>query len=106
MSKECCVLSSEKQDFGALLFSDKRELLRLLVSGIFLLFAFFWKEGPLFWEKLLLLTAYFIAGYPVLCSAAKELWRRHWFDENFLMSMATLGALYIGAFTEAVGVML
>lgn len=106
MSEECCVLSSEKQDFGALLFSDKRELLRLLVSGIFLLFAFFWKEGPLFWERLLLLTAYFIAGYPVLCNAAKELWRRHWFDENFLMSMATLGALYIGAFTEAVGVML
>jgi len=101
-----CALNDEKQSFRTFFFSDKREFLRLLVSGIFLLFAFFWKESFIFWERLFLLTAYLIAGYPVLCRAAKELWRRHWFDENFLMSVATLGALYIGAFTEAVGVML
>ena len=45
-------------------------------------------------------------GRDVLKTAAKNLVRGKVFDENFLMSLATLGAFAIGEFPEAVGVML
>ena len=52
------------------------------------------------------LAAYAILGWQVLLTACKNLTRGHVFDENFLMSAATVGALAIGDFAEAVGVML
>ena len=51
-------------------------------------------------------AAYIILGREVLGTAWKNLTRGHVFDENFLMSIATLGAFAIGEFPEAVGVML
>lgn len=52
------------------------------------------------------LAAYLILGWQVLGTAAKNLVKGHVFDENFLMSIATLGAFAIREFPEAVGVML
>ncbi len=54
----------------------------------------------------LFVAAYLILGWEVLATAAKNLVKGHVFDENFLMSIATLGAFAIGEFPEAVGVML
>ena len=54
----------------------------------------------------LFVAAYLILGREVLTTAAKNLVKGHVFDENFLMSIATLGAFAIGEFPEAVGVML
>ena len=51
-------------------------------------------------------AAYIILGREVLTTAWKNLTKGHVFDENFLMSIATLGAFVIGEFPEAVGVML
>ena len=51
-------------------------------------------------------AAYIILGREVLATAWKNLTKGHIFDENFLMSIATLGAFAIGEFPEAVGVML
>ena len=51
-------------------------------------------------------AAYIILGREVLATAWKNLTKGHVFDENFLMSIATLGAFAIGEFPEAVGVML
>ena len=51
-------------------------------------------------------AAYILLGREVLATAWKNLTRGHIFDENFLMSIATLGAFAIGEFPEAVGVML
>lgn len=53
-----------------------------------------------------LAAAYLILGWDVLKTAGKNLFKGHVFDENFLMSIATLGAIVIGDFPEAVGVML
>ncbi len=53
----------------------------------------------------LLFTAYLIVGYDVLFNAAKGIARGRVFDENFLMSLATLGAFAIGEYPEAVAVM-
>ena len=51
-------------------------------------------------------AGYIVLGREVLATAWKNLTKGHVFDENFLMSIATLGAFTIGEFPEAVGVML
>ena len=50
--------------------------------------------------------AYVILGREVVATALKNLVKGHVFDENFLMSIATIGAFFIGEHPEAVGVML
>ena len=50
--------------------------------------------------------AYVILGRNVIATAVKNLTKGHVFDENFLMSLATIGAFCIGEFPEAAGVML
>ena len=50
--------------------------------------------------------AYVVLGKEIIITAWKNLTRGHIFDENFLMSIATIGAFCIGEFPEAVGVML
>ena len=54
----------------------------------------------------LYLIIYFIIGYDVLFKAIKNIVRGHVFDENFLMCIATIGALCIKEFPEAVAVLL
>lgn len=51
------------------------------------------------------LSSYLIAGLPVLMAALNGLRRRDVFDENFLMAIASLGALLMGEGAEAAGVM-
>jgi Cd2+/Zn2+-exporting ATPase len=51
-------------------------------------------------------SAYIISGTNVLLRAWKNIRRKNWFDETFLMSISTLGAIIIGEFPEAVVVML
>ncbi len=55
---------------------------------------------------ILFLAGYLVLGRAVLFTAAKNLGKGHVFDENFLMSIATLGAFLISEYPEAVGVML
>jgi Cd2+/Zn2+-exporting ATPase len=57
-------------------------------------------------EYLIFGTAYLISGWKVLLSAVRNIIRGQVFDEHFLMSAATLGAIAIGETPEAVGVML
>ena len=52
------------------------------------------------------LIAYVLLGYEVISTAVRNLTKGHVFDENFLMSVATIGAFLIGEYPEAVGVML
>ncbi len=52
------------------------------------------------------LAAYIIMGYGIVWTAVKNLAKGHVFDENFLMSIATIAAFVIGDFAEAAGVML
>ncbi len=54
----------------------------------------------------LFIVAYMILGLEIVWTAVKNLAKGHVFDENFLMSVATLAAFTIGDFAEAVGVML
>ncbi len=77
----------------------------LLVTGY--LFQEPLRQTPYSWaEYLVLLTAYLLVGKEVLWTAFKNLVRGKFFDENFLMSVATLGAIAIHQLPEAVAVML
>ncbi len=84
---------------------DSESLTPLFVgAGLFLLGVLLSKwETP---RLIAFVAAYLILGLPVLKTAVTNLFRGHVFDENFLMSIATLGAFIIGEAPEAVGVML
>lgn len=59
------------------------------------------------WVSLVLYAgSYLLAGWPIVWAAIKDIGRGHVFDENFLMTIATIGAVVIGDYTEAVAVML
>ncbi|NUU95238.1 ATPase [Marinitoga sp. 1135] len=85
-------------------FNRKFEIIRLISAlGIFLT-ALFVKE-PVWLQISLYIIAYLISGGKVLIRSFKNIIRGNFFDENFLMSVATIGAFSIGEFPEAVGVM-
>ena len=66
--------------------------------------AVFLREGV--GGRLLFWCAYLIFGYDVLLRAGRNIVHGRVFDENFLMSFSTIGALYLGEMAEAVFVML
>lgn len=70
----------------------------LFVAGLLL------PEG--LWRWVALIAAYVVAGGEVLLRAVKNILRGQVFDENFLMAVASLGAMLMGEATEAVAVML
>ena len=89
---------------------QKKMLIRIIISAaLMILLHFLPVEGvPLF---LLYLVPYVVIGFDILKKAWKGILRRQVFDENFLMAVATLGALAIGLlktgdYEEAVAVML
>ena len=97
---------------------QKRCLYRILAGAALLIAAmlcdrFVLPSAPLFLRLALYLPAYFTAGYDVLWRAVRNALHGQVFDENFLMTVATVGALCIGflpgaspEFSEAVFVMI
>ena len=93
--------------------SEKRESLKKdiipLIIGI-VIFAAAVISGKLLDIKpltiALYVAAYLILGYNVLIATFKNLKNKNFFDENFLMTVATIGAFALGEYAEAVGVVL
>ena len=84
-----------------------REVLELALGGGLFVLGLVLRQTGLGWSALLVsLLAYVVLGREVVTTAVKNLVRGHVFDENFLMSVATIGAFFIGEYPEAVGVML
>ena len=84
---------------------EKKALARILAAGALLIAA---SLAPLegYWALGAFLVPYIIVGWDVLRKAALNIAHGQVFDENFLMALATLGALALGEYSEAVGVML
>lgn len=84
------------------------ELARLLFGAVLFAAGIFLTHSalPLQLGIATLTVAYLWLGGKVLLTAARNILGGHIFDENFLMSIATLGAFAIGEYPEAVGVML
>jgi Zn2+/Cd2+-exporting ATPase len=98
-------------DHGGGEFSLQREgLLVGLIIGLFVLGSIF--EETLhntpysIGEYLVFIPAYLLSGWTVLTTAGRNILRGQVFDENFLMTIATIGAITIHKLPEAVGVML
>lgn len=84
---------------------QKKELVRILLGGALLITASLLSlDGG--WKLLVFLVPYAIVGWDVLWSAIRNILHGQIFDENFLMAIATVGALVLGEYAEAVGVML
>ena len=84
----------------------KKQLYRIIVSGILLLFSLLVDINVKYINSIIFIVAYLIIGYDILLKALRNIKRGKVFDENFLMSVATVGALCIGNLPEAVSVML
>lgn len=55
---------------------------------------------------LLYIASYILIGYEIVLNAVKKLFKKDMFDENFLMTVATIGAFCIGEYTEGIAVLL
>ncbi len=84
---------------------NKREVIKLILGGLlFALPLLFKLEGTL--RLAVYFIAYIVVGYEVIIIAIKNLLAGIPFDENFLMTVATIGAFAIGEYPEGVAVML
>lgn len=83
---------------------NNHALLKLLIP-IGLFFVSFVIKNEII-KDMVLLIAYIGSGYNVILTALKNIARREVFDENFLMTIASLGAILIGEFSEGVAVMI
>ena len=88
--------------------NEKLNLLKIIAGVIVFIFAFYeeiaGRENK--YSLLIFLVAYLLVGSDVLYKALRNITKGRIFDENFLMSVATIGAIAIGELSEAVGVML
>ncbi len=93
----------QSHDHGSRLF--KRDVARLSVGGLIFLAALTLSLSPTL-ELAFFLVSYVIVGGGVVKRAVKNILRGQIFDENFLMTVATVGAFLIGEYPEGVAVML
>lgn len=84
---------------------QKLILLRIIISVVLCVIAMFIPvEG--IWKLVVFCVPYLVIGYDVLYSALRNILRGQVFDEKFLMAIATIGALAVGEYLEAAGVMI
>jgi Cd2+/Zn2+-exporting ATPase len=95
INKECSIMNKKQ----------KNVLIRIIVTALcMVVFSLLPVEGPLRFS--LFMISYLIIGYDILKKAWKGICNRQAFDENFLMAIATVGAILLGEYTEGVAVML
>ena len=83
---------------------QKTNLIRIIVSAVLVIGV--WASPLTGWlEGVLYLIPYFIVGYDILLKAVKGIFRGQMFDENFLMAVATVGAMALGDWREGCAVM-
>ena len=85
--------------------NQKRFYKTLIGAAVYVVAMISRVEGSLL-SLAVFLSAYFIIGGDVLLRAGRNILRGKVFDENFLMSLATIGAFIVGDYAEAVAVML
>ena len=82
----------------------KKEVI-IIISAVLFAIALFVKMNQTL-QLILMLVAYILLGKDTVLKAVKNVEKGDFFDENFLMTIATLGAIIIGEYPEAVAVML
>lgn len=85
---------------------QQRMILKITLSGIIMLLGMSLPFQDFFYNQILFIIAYMIIGYDIIIKSCKNILRGKVFDENFLMTIATIGAILIKEYNEAVAVML
>ena len=84
---------------------QKKMLTRIIIAAVLLvILSFLPVDGYL--KMALYMVPYLVIGYDILKKAWKEILNKQVFDENFLMAVATIGAIVLGDYKEGVAVML
>lgn len=84
---------------------QKKMVFRLAVSALLFITAIVLEEKSA-WAWIPYILAYLFAGYDIPLRACRNITKGQVFDENFLMTVATIGAIIVGSLEEAVAVML
>lgn len=97
---------------------ERKLLNKIILSGMIFVLAICMRKFEIFerisgkeeisriMEALIFLCSYLIVGFDVLKKAARNLYGGKWLDENFLMCIATIGAIILKEYPEAVAVMM
>ena len=84
---------------------QKKMLIRIIIAAVLIVvFSLLPAEGYL--RVVLFMIPYLVIGYDILKKAFKGILNKQVFDENFLMAVATVGAILLGDYSEGVAVML
>ncbi|MDO4286583.1 MAG: heavy metal translocating P-type ATPase, partial [Eubacteriales bacterium] len=86
--------------------SNKKAIMELILGAICMVAGIGLEHVSMPVSVVVFIVGYIILGRNVVWTAVRNLTSGHVFDENFLMTVATIGAFLIGEFPEAVGVML
>ncbi len=84
----------------------KKKLIRIIIAFILFVFSLVIKFDNEWINNGVFIVSYIIVGFEIIRKALRNIIRGKVFDENFLMTVATIGAFGIGEFPEAVAVML
>ena len=118
-TNNCCSIEPNKHDKEAKesndnkVKKDKFKLLKgiknnliLIIGVVVYIIALLYKSNENLLSISLFVVSYLFIGGEIVLTAIKNISRGEIFDENFLMSIATIGAFFIGEYPEAVAVML
>ena len=83
-----------------------KQLIMIIISLLLVVISLLLKFDTELYSNILYVIAYIIVGYDIVLKAVRNIFKGKVFDENFLMTVATIGAFCIGKFPEAVAVML
>ena len=84
----------------------KKNLTKIIISSVLLFTTLLFKIDIKYFNEALFVISYIVIGYDIVLKAIRNISRGKVFDENFLMTVATIGAICIGNLAEAVSVML
>ena len=84
----------------------KKKGIKIIIALILFLIALIIDFGNVWINNVIYIIAYIIVGFEIVRKALRNITRGKVFDENFLMTVATIGAFGIGEFPEAASVML
>lgn len=84
----------------------KKENIKIIISAILLIAGLLAKFDNQLINNSIFIISYIIIGAEIIIKAVKNIFHGELFDENFLMAIATIGAIIIGDYPEAVTVML
>ena len=85
---------------------NKKELIKICISLTLLIVAVLIKSLDQYVSLGIYILSYIIVGKNVVIKAVKNILNKQWLDENFLMTISTIGAFCIGEYPEAVAVMI